>query len=234
MAFLTVASAPTDTLFASLVDVKADLGITDTGSDAVLLRMIQQTTAEMVTAAGRKEASLGNPFARGVFTEKVSGEGDQVLQLSRYPVVSVASVLLDGTSPVTDYEILSADAGQLWRESGWGLDDAPQWMLTARLTGNRGPALYTVSYTAGYVMWDTTGTASGVTVPYDLQAICLEFAKCKWHARNRDAELRSRRVGEVSETFGTEADSRSGGSGGLVNGVPTELWARMTPWREVA
>ncbi len=238
MAFLAITTAPTNILFASLADVKADLGITDSANDAVLLRMIKQTSAEMVTAACRREQSLGNPFARAEYTEKASGSGDQILQLARYPIVEIDTVLLDGVTPVTDYEVYSADAGQLWREAGWDMDDAPEWMLTARRSGRRGPALYTVTYTAGYLMWDEAGAAVGVNLPHDIQSVCIEFAKEKYYARARDKELRSRTVGEVSESYGGASaaggiGSRGGGSGaGMIQGVPSELWARMTPWRE--
>lgn len=230
MAFLSVSSAATDTAFASLADLKSDLGITVSTYDDVLARLIAQTGAEMVRAACRREESLGNPFARATYIEKVPGTGDQILQLARYPIVSVSTVLCNGTDAITDYEVANGDAGQIWRENGWTLDDAPQWFTARSLSGRTGNFVFWVTYVAGFVMFDATGSnAESVTLPADLQAVCLEFARAKWFARGNDPNVESRRVGEVSETLRDPARYLTTGA----NGVPTELWARMAPWREV-
>lgn len=95
----------------------------------------------------------------------LAGSGTRVLQLRRGPIATVSRVVVNG-SDVTDYSVLSAAGGTLYRRSGWPrvIGRHPD------LTGDPDPSdvLLTVSveYTAGYPDWES--------VPPDLRLVCIQ------------------------------------------------------------
>lgn len=148
---LTVTTLARSPLFSTVAKLKAELGITGNSQDDILLDMLRGVSDKIVTLCNR-------PFAREVYTETLGGPGGEIpgkgtalLMLKRTPIVSVASVFLDGEA-ITDYSIEDAVAGFLYREIGWASTRLIGWVLTGYDRPGFIPPRYTVNYTAGYLM----------------------------------------------------------------------------------
>lgn len=72
-------------------------------------------TALLSAASATVRDAAGVPISRATFTTTIPGVPGQWLRLPGQPVVSVATVEIDGAA-VTDYKLVGGD---LWRECGW-------------------------------------------------------------------------------------------------------------------
>lgn len=96
------------------VDNLVDRGIDV--SDLTLANTMLEVASALVRGAA------GSPISRETSTIRYTGwQSERYLRLAGLPVVSVSTVLVDGTA-VTDWRL--AD-GRLWRRGGWGVDDGP-------------------------------------------------------------------------------------------------------------
>jgi len=147
----------------SLEDVKTELGITATTSDAKLQRLII-AASQLATGA---EGLRRNPWLETVL-QKLPGRGGQYLKLERWPIQSVTSVTEGtGSSPTTVTASTFSIAGnarrdRLYRVDGWSWHDK---QTPATFSDVDGSALgYNATYVAGWVMPDqiTAWTAAKV------------------------------------------------------------------------
>lgn len=148
---------------------KDELGIKDDAQNPVLERLIHTASSLVARHCNRVlhyEAAL---------QELVPGYGRQLLFLSRTPVVSVATISLDGTTvDSSTYSLRSGLAGLVYREAGWEWTAgyAPGLVGPALVAGSEA-ARYLVTYAGGYV---TPVQASGPltrNLPYELEQACL-------------------------------------------------------------
>jgi hypothetical protein len=150
---ITVTVAASSRSLVQRADVKTELGITGSGSDAQLDRLIVAASLAMAGAEGlRREPWLQT------YSEKYSGPGGHYALLSRWPIQTVSSVTEGtGSSPTTvdsdTYSVAgNARRDRLYRVNGWtlGSESTPR-----SFTDEDGPDLiYTATYTAGWVMPD--------------------------------------------------------------------------------
>jgi hypothetical protein len=160
----TVTVAAGSRSLVELATVKAELGITGSGSDTKLNRLILAASSMLAGPEGLNR----EPWLQ-TYLEHLPGRGGHYLILSRWPIQSVASVTRGTTdSPDTvtasDYEV----AGNAWRDrlykkTGWTLDrlDTPH---DSTVTDGPLPA-YNATYTAGWVMPDlVTEWSAGASV----------------------------------------------------------------------
>jgi hypothetical protein len=176
----TVLTAATSTDLTTLANAKDDLAIpaTDTSSDATLARFITEQSALVVEYCNRVfavETVQDVIFPdRDPYPYQVTGTLSE-LQLSRWPVISVSSVvdtamvgmantLTEGTDFVTD------------KQRGWLTKIDPN---TGYTTG-WAPDQYAIQYEAGYV-----------SLPADLEMAVLRLVTARFKARGRDPFLRS-------------------------------------------
>lgn len=156
MALSITTIAPTSSL-TTVARVRAAGLAFPSSDDAEIERIIRAASAAIVSYCGR-------PFGREVISETARGFGDITLVLTRTPIVSVSSVVID-SSVYTDYSIGDADRGELYRRGGWGwtvqtylglsaqsyVTDGRLFSLGTPLPQQEEPAI-TVVYTAGYVL----------------------------------------------------------------------------------
>lgn len=156
----------------SLNDAKAHLGVTGTDSDAVITSLIASSSAAVTSFIGR-------PLLAGEYRETFRLiHLERVLTLSRWPVVSVASITEgDDTLAVTDYEI-SADEGLLHRLTAKGRYQC--WANEVTV----------VTYEAGYA-----------EAPADVQAATMSLIADAWSARGRDPGMRSIGIGSINLSY---------------------------------
>lgn len=168
-----------------LANIKDDLAIpsTDTSSDATLARFITEQSALVAQYCNRvfpieTVQDVITPD-RDPYPYQVTGMQSE-LQLSRWPVVSVASV--------TD-QVAVGVANTLDEGSDFITDLERGWLT--KLDPNTGyptswsPDRYTVQYTAGYF------EAGSGSPPADLEMAVLRLVTARFKARGRDPFLRS-------------------------------------------
>ena len=182
---LTVTTPATTYDLTVVETVRAELGITDRAEDENLARWITQASRIIAEYCNRV-------FARETVSETfrlATRNGD--LLLSRYPVVSIASVIDNGeTLAETDYEFASA-TGVLTRLS----DDTPTCWPLGKIV---------VTYTAGYSLLGD--------LPYGIERAAILLVNQYRYAAERDPQLRSEQtegVGSSSYFDGLEAGGLS-------------------------
>ena len=183
----TISTVVTPAASASLVDlptVKAMLGLTDTANDLYIALLIPQASAAAVNFTNNK--FVVETILDAIFPYRDGRPGTlrgelAPLQLSRWPLVSVGSVVetIAGTPTSlvagTDYLIDSVN-GQLARLDDLGFPRA--W----------GANPVAVTFTAGFP-----------TIPPEVAAAVVELVKIAFYARGRDPMARSQNVPGVFE-----------------------------------
>ena len=157
---------------ATLTNVKEYLDIEsdDTTFDSLIGRLI--------TASSRQiEAYCGRVFEIQSYTENHDGNASDILFLNNTPVVSVASVSIDGES-------LGVDEFKVY-------DDYLR-LVSGLFTPGR--LNVSVDYTAGYY------DAQTESPPSDLEDACIQLVAFKFNLRGADG-LAERRVNESAESF---------------------------------
>lgn len=84
----------------------------------------------LAAASDEIRSAAGVPITRATWTMAIPGSRGQWLRLPGQPIVSVATVLIDGIA-VTDWKLVG---GLLWRERGWQTTCTPV-NVTATVTG---------------------------------------------------------------------------------------------------
>lgn len=156
----------------TIADVKADLGIADVASDALLTRYVTECSLELAKACN-------TVFATETVSELYRpSEAKEKLILTRRPVASIASVTQDGVvTASTDYEV-NKDAGLLFPL----LSDFRCWWAACKIT---------VVYVAGYAL--------PASAPKDLQKAARALVKAQFLGKGRDPLVKSEAVPGVYE-----------------------------------
>jgi hypothetical protein len=183
-------AAPTYNL-TTLANVTDDWGISDATATNFLQRAVTRCSraasnfCNRVFALETLQDEIGLPhdgWPRTVRRETFA------LLLSRWPVVSIASVVVDGTTLAEGVDFLiDSTAGQLIRLDIWG--NPKDW------TG----ILTTVVYSAGYWLPGMTGTAptGALTLPEDIEDAVSRMVYTRYAERQRDPLIKSEYVDGV-------------------------------------
>jgi hypothetical protein len=169
----TVTAAATSYDLTTLANVKAELDITDGGSDAVLRRYITSASKAAAHYCNRVFAveTVSEAFLPG-HRYCAYGQHYAVLQLSRFPLVTVTSVTEDDDLlTVTDDYLVNSSNGQLTRVNSGLLPS--RWLELG----------VTVVYSSGYA-----------TVPADLEDAVIRMVTQRYSAKGRDATLKSEEI----------------------------------------
>ncbi|HYF88980.1 phage head-tail connector protein [Azospirillum sp.] len=184
-------------MLTTLAKVKAELQSPD-ADDTLLTTLIEQASATIETFCGRSFAA-----AAATETYRIARWRERLI-LERTPVVSVASVLLNGeTLDPAAYEVESPGAGFLLRLDGSGCSIG--W-----------PAgRVAVTYTAGYS-----------ATPPDVERCCIDVVKLGYFARCRDPMLRSYENPDVERMSWTDPDKVV-----MRGGLPADIADRLDAYR---
>ena len=175
---LSVLTASKSIDLAKLSTVRDELSVKDRASDATLQRYITQASAAIGNYCnrvfGQQDYQEVVWATRDDYPFLIPGGLDKV-QLSRWPVVDVTSVVENDVALVEDVDFrVSYDDGMLFRLDGNG--DPKLW-----------PALKTtVQYSAGYDLPDG--------LPPDIEDACIRMVKARWMARGRDPFLKAENI----------------------------------------
>jgi hypothetical protein len=165
--------------------VEAELGM-DAASEGseVLDRMIDQASSAI-------ERTCGRIFAQQRYQEILLPVDGLWLFLAMTPIVSVSSLVLDGTA-VTDYRVELAEAGLLYRALGWAA-----WSTSE----------YTIQYVSGYRLPEQTSAPepTGEILPADLQRAAIECTKVWFFEKDPTQRVQSRQIGDQRVDYGIQS-----------------------------
>lgn len=190
---VTVTTPSTNFNLCTLAILKDELGITTTGQDATLSRIISRASDAVASYCNRT-------FARQAYSETVRGYGGTKLMLTNTPVTAISSISDQGAELAsTGYFIDDANAGTVFRATGWRWTAGEVFNLSAQpLPGTEAPD-FTVAYTAGYVLPGSTGSTQ--TLPGDIEEAALLTAKVIYKNRSRDDSVKSKEVRDTKLVF---------------------------------
>lgn len=200
---LTIITPATNTALATRAYVKGELGITDSSEDARVDAYIRQASDAIVGAINvdLAAATVAETFRRnrrGVLCGLRSSRDDK-LTLARMPIVSISSVVEDGTTlDPSEYELESADFGLLLR-------------LRDGFLSTWSASTVVVTYTAGY---DLPNSA-----PALLQRACALLVAQYKASASRDPTVRSESTDGLGSTSWFDGAGDRGGLSPEVAGI---------------
>lgn len=198
---ITVASPASVTALTTLERVKAELGISDDASDALLRAKIREASSDINARA------WADPFE--AVTQTFWHVGcEEYLILQRRPNVTIASIAVDDVA-ATDFRI-DPGAGLLFRLDASGYPVS--WRASKSIV---------VAYSAGYIMPGQTGA----NLEPALEAAAVELLQSYWASRGRDPLIRSESVpglGDVTYWVGAVGESGE---------LPPSVESRIEPFR---
>lgn len=176
--------------------VRADLGITDHDEDENLARWIMQASGAIARHCKRVFA---RETVRDIFRQECS-ESDKKLFLSRYPIMSITSVIESGsTLAITDYEI-DSESGSITRLAG---DYPTSWSSGKTI----------IDYSAGYTLLQE--------LPHDVERACIQLVGQYRHDASRALNIRSETVDGIgSRSYFDYGDK----------GIPPEIRSILDPF----
>jgi hypothetical protein len=206
-----------------------ELGVSAGTETARLERYIHAATAAILQYLNRPAIH----YATGI-VDSLPGFGTQRLLLSRYPVTSLTSVVIDGTTLASDdYEIDDAAAGIVYRRYGFASTGmyCPGIVQEDILPGTE-QRLITVTYTAGYVTPQQVVLNGALTrsLPYDIELACLQTVAVLRGGRGRDWSVASESLGAASVSYGGMNTAIGRGMAGI---IPDTAAALLSPYRRL-
>lgn len=153
---VTLSAEPASVLAVDLETLKARLGITGSGEDAILTTYIEVASRVLAGPSG-----IGRDYWRQSIVEDLPGEGGQFLSLSIWPVEQVSAISWDG-SAATGFEIINADRRQVYRVDRWNVSPVVDELRNHRAI------LYEATYVGGWRMPDDEPGAWAATNAYAL------------------------------------------------------------------
>lgn len=155
----------------TLEALKQFLGLAadDTSKDGVLIQLINQASASVERALGRK-------LRRTTYTERVKGTGNQYLLVENYPVTDVEYIKQAGeTIDPGLYDFTTrGSAGVIYKDDGWTYYGYPYGLTQEPVTGSRN---IEVRYTAGYVLPGDANDDDPCDLPADLEGLVQEMVQ---------------------------------------------------------
>lgn len=206
--------ALTTNALTTVATMETELGLTAASKTALLERLIAVASDAIEQFCNRKL------YYTAAIAESVPGYGGNLLHLSRTPLVSIASIVIQGTTiDSDDYEIKNAAAGSVYKESGWDWTApyAAGLASPARVPGSEA-LLYDATYAGGWVTPGQVGTRS---LPYDLEQACIDTVVHLYRFRGR----------YINAKVEKEETSKASWEGGL---IPKPAQAILKKYRRVA
>ncbi len=199
---LTVTVPATSRVLVDVQTVRQELGIPDSEDSVTIQRMIRAASAVI-------EKWCRRVFALETVQEVFRGATAECLNLARYPVASITSVLADRVTLTADEYELDAEAGQLWRVSGCRIG----WRSQKA----------TIVYTAGYILPPDVNC----TLPEDLHQACITLVTSYYLGQGRDLSVRSESTDGVDSI--SFLDPRSG-----MEALLPQVAGMLDPYRRFA
>jgi uncharacterized phiE125 gp8 family phage protein len=156
----------------TVANVKQWLNVTSNTDDSLLQRLLSAESANI-------QNYLNRQFAVTAYTDTINGQNTLAVHTVNYPIVSVASVTIDGQliPQSTDPTV-----------PGWVFDLYSVRLVPWQYRFTNGQQNISIQYTAGYA-----------SVPLDLEQACIELVALRYRERSR--------IGVNTQTLGQETTS---------------------------
>ena len=222
---LTICSSTTELDFTTTGAVMMELFKSTTTANVDSTQQITYLGTLIRRASAWAERYVQRPLGLQVYSETLPAAGDNVLMLSRRPVVAVLR-MFDATATgsatefcSTDYRVEDAEAGFLGRDAGFAWTAQRAYSagdfnlgLTSAVLPGRVERPWLVEYAAGYVPiggvttssenWSTAGpngaTTTGRTLPDDVEQAVILKVKEWWEGVSG---VESERVGDLAVSY---------------------------------
>lgn len=203
---VSVASPASDTALTTLARVKLELDITDTASDVILQDKIDEASDDIEAALGFR---LVRESAVETFWHEQYDMAPEKLILDRTPVVSIASVVVDGMAIDASTYRLDPNTGELFALcNGY----PSLWVFWKSVV---------VTYDGGWIL----PAASNRSLPKGIEGACVALVSSFWAARGRDPTLRSEDIPDlISATYWVGAVGEDGE-------LPPDIVTKLAPFR---
>lgn len=196
---LTVTTAAGSRLLTTTARVKQSLGVEDDSQDSLIAELIARVSDEAVEYLRLPTADDGTvpTLARETYVETIRDLPlEYELFLTRRPVASVTSVVVDGTTLVADTEYqVNSGVGTLNRLSS---DAITSWSFTKAV----------ITYVAGYLL----PAEDNRTLPYDIEEAVIYAVTARMadlDTTGGDMEIRSESLdGVYSASYQTQGAKR--------------------------
>lgn len=205
---VTVASPASDTALTTLERVKLELGIPagTTTSDPILQEKIEEASDDIEAALGFR---LVRETAVETFWHEQYDSAPEKLVLDRTPVVSIASVVVDGVTIDASTYRVDPNTGELFALCN-GYPSV--WVFCRSVV---------VTCDGGYIL----PPASNRTLPKGIEGACVALVSSFWASRGRDPTLRSEEIPDlISATYWVGAVGEDGE-------LPPDIVAKLAPFR---
>lgn len=190
---VTVKTAAEHRSLTTVAAVKDVLGVSSSKFDSVIDRFIK-------SASQAVEDYSGHTFARQTYVETVAGADHPILSLTHVPIIGTPTVTTDG-DPIVDFVVQDPDAGFLYREVGWARSAWIGWGVEDYRIPTTEELNFSVEYEAGYYLPEDTDR----DLPYLVEQACIETVVAWYSARRQPANVKSKKVGDLSITYADEA-----------------------------
>lgn len=186
-------------------------------STTLLERLVNSVSAQIGQYVGR---DLTFESAR---VDNLRGYGTTFLVVTKTPLKVLTSITFAGdTVDSADFSIDNADAGLIYRRTGWiwtaprraGITNPPMPGMEERL--------YQITYDGGWVSPAQTGTRD---LPFDLEDAAIRMIISRARQKGRDLSIKSEKLGSWGASYG--AGDASG------NGIPSEVAAVLNRYKSV-
>jgi hypothetical protein len=180
----------------------AGLNPEDTAPDDLLTQLINQASAYV-------EAALGRRLKQAGYTERHKGTGAQELLTDQYPITLIDYIKWAGEiiDPAL-YDISrTAEAGCVYKDDGWPYRGYTHGLAGDAVMGSRN---LEVRYTAGYVLPKDATADDPATLPADLEGLIMDMVKAAYGKMQSggDAGLKSYSISDVRWEWQHEAPER--------------------------
>jgi hypothetical protein len=203
----------------TLQTVLDELSLTGDGSsqDARLIRYINAASTAIESYCNRSF------YRESAKVEKVAGYRSVILQVSKRPLNSIASITFDGDTVDSDnYEIHgNGDLGQIYGVGGWLWTAVlREDIVSAPMPGSE-RLLYEVTYDGGY--YTPEQGAGTPALPDDLEDACIQMVTGRWQSKGRDPNLKSEKLTTWAATYDNDP-----------SGIPANVRLILDRYAEVA
>jgi hypothetical protein len=221
-----------DHLLTTLETVKLSLGITDSGSDDAIERLILE-------ASGYAYKYTNRIFAKERVTEHVIGRGLPEIILSRTPIISIEEVLFKTTvQSLEDFTIIDNEAGIVQRLGNW-TDTSLPFNSIDRQPSSYGKLDWHITYLGGYVLpnWEVSGDER--SLPYDLERAVIEAVRTfrnndQFGSQGIDSTVKSYKIGDTQITWGSSSsEGGNGATDAFSMGMPPKTLSVLNFYRRI-
>lgn len=182
----------------TLTAVRNKLRLTDFSQDVILEDLINEVSDTFVEVCGRKFH-----YEAGI-VEKVKGQGTTLIVVNRTPIISIASITVNGTVlDASGYSIDNAEAGTIFRGTGWTWTNRFAAGVTYDAYPGSEEKSIAVTYTGGWVTPAQAAADLTLTrnMTYALERLCIDAVVASYRDFGVNQSITVEKFQGASATF---------------------------------